>query len=260
MMPARRRRKHEIADAGAVRGVDRDRQTRKLVVEGGDTAEIEGVARVAVAARDPALAEDHVLLAERHHALDPQEIRLGVERVAALVDDRQRGVAQAIQQRLVLAVRLADLQAVHAGVLVDRHVGGIEDLDHRRQAELASRPHDQLEAAPQRLVIRRAETFPAAVRARAILDHAAAQAARTRLPHHARGFHDLRLALDRARSGDDHEVVAAAGDVADLDLRMDAIERVALLRRALVGARDGDQRSTPGSCSISPCGKREMSP
>jgi len=50
----------QVPDAGLVRGVDRDREARELVAEGGDRAAVEGVARVAVRARDAALAEDHV--------------------------------------------------------------------------------------------------------------------------------------------------------------------------------------------------------
>ena len=87
-------------------------------------------------------------------------------------------VAQAVQQRLVLAVRLADLEAVDARVLVDGDVGRIEDLDDGRQVERAPRLHDQLEALLQRLGVRRAEALPAAVRARAVLDHAAAERVR----------------------------------------------------------------------------------
>src|SRR5215472_8915538 len=118
--------------------------------------------------------------------------------------------------RLVLAVRLADLQAVDAGVLVALEIGGIEDLDHRRQRELATRAHDELQALAERLSVGRAEPFPAAVRARAILDDAAAQRLTACRLHHAGGFHDLPLALHRARSGDENQIVAAAENVADL--------------------------------------------
>jgi hypothetical protein len=56
------------------------------------------------------------------------------------VDHRQRRRAERVQERLVLRVRLADLQAVDAGVLVDAEVGLVEDLDDRRQVERAARP------------------------------------------------------------------------------------------------------------------------
>src|SRR5438034_8829686 len=107
----------EVADPRRVRGIDRDRKARELVAEGGDRSHVERVPRVAVLARDAPLAEDHVLLASRHDPLDPEEVRLRVERVAPLVDDRQRRRPEAVQERLVLAVRLPDLDAVDARVL-----------------------------------------------------------------------------------------------------------------------------------------------
>src|SRR5436309_9920849 len=56
----------QVADARAVRGVYRDREPRELVAVSGDRAAIEGVSRVAVGARDAALAEEHLLLAAGH--------------------------------------------------------------------------------------------------------------------------------------------------------------------------------------------------
>jgi hypothetical protein len=232
---------HQVADAGAVGGVDRDRQAGELVAERGDRADVEGVPRVAVRARHAALAEDHVLLPARHHALDPQEVRFRVEGVPALVDDRERGRAEPVQQRLVLAVRLADLDAIDARVLVDGDVGGVEDLDDGREPELAARLHDQPEPLSEGLGVGRAEPFPAAVRARAVLDDAAAEALPPRLLHHARGLDDLRLALDRARPRDEDEVVTAADDVADPHGLVEWSIRRTLLRDALVRARDRDQ-------------------
>ena len=157
------------------------------------------------------------------------------------MDDRQRRRAQPVQQRLVLAVRLADLDAVDARVLVDGHVARVEDLDHGREPELAPGLDDQAEPLLERLGVRGAEPLPAAVRARAVLDHAAAERVPARLLHQAGGLHDLRLALDRARARDEAELVAPAHHVADRDRLVDRTVGRALLRRALVGARDGDQ-------------------
>src|SRR5262249_47501292 len=162
-------------------GVDGDRQARELVTECRDRAHVERVARVAVGARDPALAEDDVLLATGHHALDPEEVGLGVERVAALVDHGQPRAAQAVEECLVLAVGLADLQAVDAGILVAPDVGLIEDLDDGGKPELAPRAHDELESPAQGLAVGGAEALPSTVWARAILDDAAPQRLAARL-------------------------------------------------------------------------------
>src|SRR5207253_4027053 len=147
----------------------------------------------------------------------------------------------AVQQRLVLAVRLTHLEAVDAGVLVDRHVTRIEDLDHRRQPELATGLDDEREPPLEGLGVRRAEPFPAAVGARPVLDDPAAQALAARLLHHAGRLDDLRLALDRARAGDDDELVPAADDGADRDGLVDGLVGRPLLRRALVRLGDGDE-------------------
>src|SRR4030095_3925249 len=106
--------------------------------------------------------------------------------------------------------------------------------------------HDQLESLAERLAVGCAEALPAAVRARAILDDAAAQRLAARPLHHAGGFHDLPLAFDRTGAGDEHEVVAAARDVTDVDGVEDPVPRRPLLRHALVGARDGDELFDPG--------------
>src|SRR5439155_1089603 len=88
--------------------------------------------------------------------------------------------------------------------------GGVEDLDHGREPELAPGPDDQAEPLLERLGVRGAEPLPAAVRARAVLDHAAAERVPARLLHQAGGLHDLRFALDRARARDEAELVAPA--------------------------------------------------
>ncbi len=155
-------------------------------------------------------------------------------------------LAQAVQERLVLAVRLADLETRDARVFVDGNVRGVEDLDHRRHVELASRLHDQLETAAQRLVIARPEPFPPAVGAGAVLHDATAETVRAGFPHHPRRLHDLRLAFDRARAGDDGELVAARHDRADRDRGANRVEGVPLLRGTLIRPRDGDQALDPG--------------
>src|SRR5262249_28622371 len=213
----------------------------KLVAERRDRADVECVARVAVGARDPALAEDDVLLAAGHHALDPEKVGLGVERVATLVDHGEPRVAQAAPEGLGHPVRLAALQALDAGILVALDVGLIEDLDDGRELELAPRAHDELESPAQGLAVGGAEALPAAVGTRAILDHAAAKRLAARLLHHASGIHDLALALDRARTRDEHQLVRTARQLARPDGLETGLLRRALLRRPLVGARDGDE-------------------
>src|SRR5439155_1582407 len=58
-------------------------------------------------------------------------------------------------------------------------------------------------------------------------------------------FHDLGLALDRARPRDHHELVPATDDAADLHRLVDPSIGWSLLRRALVGPRDRDQLLDP---------------
>ncbi len=105
-----------------------------------------------------------------------------------------------------LRVRLADLDAVDARVLVERHVGGIEDLDDRRQPERAPGLDDEREPAAERVRVadaprpsqplygleRYLTTPPRSAHAAGLL-------------HQAGRLHDLRLALDRARAGDDRQ-------------------------------------------------------
>src|SRR5262245_59658845 len=98
-------------------------------MKGSDAAKVEGIACVAIATRDAAFAQDDVLLARRHYAFDPQQICFGVERVAAFVDDGKSGVAKSIEQRLVLAVGLTDLETRYASVFVQMHVGLVENLN-----------------------------------------------------------------------------------------------------------------------------------
>src|SRR5262249_48051179 len=146
-----------------------------------------------------------------------------------------------VEQRLVLGVGLADLDAIDAGVLVDRDVGGVEDLDDRRQAERASGLDDQLEALAQRVRVGCAEPLPAAAPARAGLDHSAPQRLAARLLHHAGRLHDLRLALDRAGPRDDHQLVPAAYHRSDLHRLVDRFLRGTLLCDPLVRAGDRDE-------------------
>src|SRR5262249_166350 len=127
-----------------------------------------------------------------------------------------------------------------AGVLVALDVRLIEDLHDGGQAELPSRPHDQLEALAQRLAVGGAESLPAAVGTGAVLDDASPERPAPRLLHHAGGVHDLPLALHRARPRDEHQIVAAARDLADPHRLEDWTPGTSLLRDALVGARDRD--------------------
>ena len=52
---------NEVTDAGAVRSINRDRQTRELIMEGGDTAEIKRIAGLLVRANDATFTQDDIL-------------------------------------------------------------------------------------------------------------------------------------------------------------------------------------------------------
>src|SRR5262249_339163 len=231
----------QIPYPGAVRGIDRHRQAGKLIMERRNATEVQGVTRVFVRTDDAALAQNDVFLTSRHDPLDPEQIGLDVQRVPAFVNHRQCGIAQPVQQSLVLGVGLTHLNAIYPQVFVNRHIIRVEHLDYRRQVELPTRFHNEVETIAQSFLGTRTDPLPTTVGAGAVLDYSTAQGFGASRFNEAGRFHNLRLALDRAGTGDYSQFVATDLNVADADRTVNQVPGSALLGHTFICARDGNQ-------------------
>ena len=117
----------------------------------------------------------------------------------------------------------------------------VEHLDHRRQTELLARLNNEFETIAQGFSRAGTDSLPAAIGTGTVLHHSPAQGLGASLFDDAGRLHDLRLALDRARASDYRELIAADLDVTDTDGVVNQVTENALLRRAFVGTRDGNQ-------------------
>ena len=121
----------------AWRGVDDHRQVG-VQLQPGHGAEVEGEAGRCLEGADPALAEDHRLVALLEHVVG--RLQQLVERggQAALEQGRLAEPAGDLEQGVVLHVAGADLDDV--GVLGDRlRVAGVEQLGDHRQTRRRAR-------------------------------------------------------------------------------------------------------------------------
>ena len=109
-------RKNFVALAGAVAGIDEDRQVAALF-DGGNDGEVERVAREVGEGADAALAEDDVVVAFGHDVFGGHEQFFERGGHAAFEQHRLLGAAGALEQREVLHVARADLDDV--GVFLD---------------------------------------------------------------------------------------------------------------------------------------------
>ena len=111
-------RSHVWALAGGMAGIDENRQMRQPLQQPAPRRR-SSVLRVCVLeGADAALAEDHIRVALREHVLGRQQPLFHQHRQAALEHDRFAGLADLLEQEVVLRVARADLEDV--GVLVDR--------------------------------------------------------------------------------------------------------------------------------------------
>ena len=146
-----RQRLDQAPVARRVRRVDDHRQVR-VELEPRHRAEVEREARGGLERADPALAQDHLLVALLEDVVGRLQQLVQRRRQPALEQHRLAELAGDLEQRVVLHVARADLDDV--GVLVD-HVGvlGVEQLGHDRQAGLARapRPGSRAPATPRPL-------------------------------------------------------------------------------------------------------------
>ena len=161
---------------------------------------IQRVAGVLLVGADAALAEDNVLVAARHDVLSAHQEFLHGVCEAALEQDGLAGLTEFFQQLEVLHIACADLETV-ALVHEDVDVRRIGDLGNDRQTGCLVRLVQQL----QTLSLQTLE----GVRGRARLPRAAAENGRAVRLNVLGNVDDLLLALDRARTCHNDQLLAA---------------------------------------------------
>src|SRR5216683_562425 len=249
-----RHRTDQGVAASRLRRIDDHGQVRELAHER-HRVEVQREPSRGLERADAALAKDHAAVALRQHVLGGEQPLLDGRRHAAL---EQHGLARApglLQQRVVLHVARAELKDVR--VPRDHlHVVRRDDLGDDFQARLVARGGHHLQAGLAQALER--------VRRRARLECAAAQHLRSLGRDVARGLEQHLLALDRARSGHDHDLFGPDLHAAHIDDRVlgaelatcelerlgdrDDLVDAAEVREGLavgvgVGADDADQRS-----------------
>src|SRR5918994_822669 len=224
-----RQRLHQRALPGRVARVDHDRQVREPA-QNRDRHQVEREAVARLVGSDAALAEHHLLVALLQHVLTRHEELLERRGQPALQQHRLARAAHLGEQRVVLHVARAELDDV--GHLEHRlEVAHVHQLGHDRQAGLGLRLSEQ----PQPGLAEALE----GVGRRARLVGAAAQELRARVPHGARRVEQHLARLDRARTGDGREVIAA--DATAVDLEDGSLLTPVLERRELVRLEDRHQ-------------------
>src|SRR5215211_3060279 len=224
-----RERLHERALPGRVARVDHDRQVGQLAKHR-HRHQVEREALTRLVGADAALAEHHVLVALLEDVLRGHQELLERRRVPALQEHRDARAAHLGEQRVVLHIARAELH--HVGHREHwLQVAHVHQLGHYRQAGLGLRLRQQAQA-------RLAEALERVWR-RARLVRAAAQELRARVPHRAGRVEQHLTRLDRARSRDRGEVLAA--DPPSVDLEHGALLAPVLERRQLVRLEDRHQ-------------------
>src|ERR1051326_2844691 len=170
--------------------------------------EIERVARVLRKRANAALAEHDLVVSFGHHVLGGEQPLVERRREPAFQQDGDARFAGASQQGKVLHVARADLDDVAVA---------FDEID-ARFVECFS---DDLQAVSFADVGEYFESFFAetleSVRRRSWLERAATKETSAAATHCFGDSERLRATLDRAPAGDDREIVAADGRVADAD-------------------------------------------
>ena len=205
-----RHRLHQVTAAGGVAGVDEHRQMGPSL-EHGDRHQVQGEAVRGLERADPALAEDHRLVALLEDVLGRHQQLVERRRQPALEQHRPPAASDLGQERVVLHVARADLQ--HVGdVEQDVEIPGVHHLGDDRQSRLRLGLGEQ----PQPLLAEALER----VRRRARLVGAAAEHRGARVADGLRGLQHLLARLDRARPGDQREMRSADRSARDLKYRL----------------------------------------
>ena len=120
-----------------MRRIDHDRQMR-LRFQDGDSVEIEGVARCVFECPDAALAEEHIHVALAQNVFGAHDQVADPRAVAAFEHDGEMAAADFFQQRKILHVARADLEAVRV-FLDHREISRVHDFRDDGQTGLAPR-------------------------------------------------------------------------------------------------------------------------
>ena len=226
---AARERLDQPPVARGVARVDDHRQVR-VQLQPRHGAEVEREARRGLERPDPALAQDHVLVALLEHVVGGHQQLVERGRQPALEQHGLAELARHLEQRVVLHVARADLD--HVGVLGDElGVRRVEQLGDDRQAGDRARLGEDLQP-------RRAQALERE-RRRARLERAAAQHAGARGRDRLRHPERLLARLDGAGAGDQRERARRA-DRVPVDREHRRLVMGQLGRRQLVRARDRD--------------------
>src|SRR5437867_208702 len=221
-----RHRSHLVPQTRPVARISDHWEMRQLLHER-DRREVEEIARHRVEAPDATLAQDDLLIALGEDVLRAQQQIGDGGRHASFEQHRFSQPPRGAQQRVVLHVPRADLDAV--GVFgYEMRAFLVQCFGHDGEARLVPRESEQLQTALPHTLER--------IRRAARLERAAAKRRRPELSHLARGGDDLVLGLHRAGSGDDLDLLTAenhAGGEADEGARL-----LPLARDLLVGLRD----------------------
>ena len=221
---------HQWRNQGAlaccVRRIEDHGQVRQLVKHR-HRVDVEGVAGSRLEGANAALAEKYIRVAVRDNVLGREQEFLDGRALPALEHDRTAGQrANFFEKREVLHVASADLE--HVGIVgYELDVGHGHDFgDHLQPVTVTG-----LAQQAQTLLLQALET----VRAGAGLVGAASQEAASGRGDGFCASHDLPFGFDRARTGDDGELVAADRSIAGLHHGAVALD---LLAHELVGRAD----------------------
>ena len=226
-------RAHLVAHAGAVAGVDEDRQMTELL-DHRDRGQVERVAGIGLEGTNAALAQNHRVGAVRQQVLGRHQQILDGGGQTAFEQHRLAHLAHPLEELEVLHVARADLEHVHA-VFQQRQILGRDHLGNDRQPIAVAGLLQQLDAGLPQALKR--------VGGSARLEGPAAQPHGTRFPEQRRHLEDLFARLHRAGAGEYRQPGAAHLDRADGYLGFVALE---LARGELVGLAERDYLRHPG--------------
>jgi len=214
---------HHPELAGGVAGIHDDGQVAQAL-DGQHGGKVQGVAGVGFVGADAALAEDHIGVAASHDVLGAHEPLLDGGGKAALEQDGLLRLAQEAEQVEVLHVAGAYLDAVHL-LIEDFDIIGAHDLGHNGQAGNGTGFLQQLQA----IILQALE----GVGGSAGFEGAAAQHGSAGLLDLLGHIGDLLLALYRAGTGHDGQLLAAHLGVAYFDDAFAGVEHAVGLLEGL---------------------------
>src|SRR5215475_1973150 len=217
-------RRDLVAAAHRAARIDDDRQAREFF-DHRDRRKVERVAGVSLERPDPALADDHLMIAAAHHVIRRHQRLFDRRRRAAAQYHRLAHLRNFFQERVIPHVAFADLDDVYVA-REERQLRRVEDRRMRQHPMAVSHFAQQL----QPLLAQALKTVGIIARP----ERAAAQDAHAALRQPAGDRLHLLTAFDHARTGHHDHLLAAYDHVSDLDLCPFGFEgaRGQLVRRA----------------------------